>query len=263
MKKWLLILLALALTLSALPAKNKTMSIENFEKEVWRLTNIERTRHSLKPLAYEPGLVELARYHSLNMQKNNFFAHRDPQGDEVSGRQKKLYPTLVISCIGENIGRFRNSTGAFAPQDLVNGWMNSPEHRSNILNPDYTHLGVGIALNRGVMYATQNFTTSLAKIKTDMPQGLQDGKMYRISFQYLSPNQQNRLAGTLIYPDPTKLYQISEEHVMVGVQPLQIEWVSKSEFDVIIPFSAGKGDYKICFGFDGGYFPDGLVLKAN
>lgn len=261
MKKWLLILLSLALMLSALPAKN--MSIENFEKEVWRLTNIERSRYSLPALTYEPGLVKLARYHSQNMLQRDFFAHRDPQGFDIAGRRKKYYPTLVVSSVGENIGKFRNSTGSFSPQELVAGWMNSPSHRENILHPDYTHLGVGIVKQGGTLFATQNFATPLAKIKTNLPQSLEKDKAYRVSFEYLSPNQRDRLGCTMIYPDRTKTFKVSDDQEMVGARPLKLEWVSQSKFDILIPLEAGDGDYKLCFGFDGGYFPEGIVLKAK
>ncbi|MCB5271045.1 MAG: CAP domain-containing protein [Candidatus Cloacimonetes bacterium] len=263
MKKWLLILLTLALTMGALPAKTKTMSIENFEKEVWRLTNVERTRYSLRPLIYEPGLVKLARYHSQNMQQRNFFAHRDPQGYDIADRRKHYYPTLVVSCVGENIGRFRNSAGTFTPQELVAGWMNSPSHRENILHPDYTHLGVGIVRDANTLYATQNFATPLVKIKTEVSKEISIQKPYRVSFEYLSPNQRDRLSCTLIYPDRTKTFKVSEKQEMVGAQPLKLEWVSASKFDILVPLEAGSGDYKLCFGFDNGYFPEGIVLKAK
>lgn len=263
MKKRILILLTLILVLSALMAKGKTMTIADFEKEVWRLTNVERTRYSLRALSYDPGLASLAQSHSRNMQQRGFFAHRDPQGDEVADRQRKHYPNLVQSSIGENIGRFRNSTGAFSPQDVVTGWMNSPNHRENILHPDYTHLGVGIVLHSGVMYATQNFATALVKFKATLPLTLSNGKAYRISFDYLSPQRRDRLACTLIYPDPSKAYQISEEQEMVGAQPLALEWVSGTQFDIVLPLTAGKGDYKLCFGYDGGYYPEGIVIKAR
>lgn len=263
MKKLLFILLTFTLALSALMAQNRTMTIEDFEKEVWRLTNVERTRYSLKPLSYDPGLAKLARYHSHNMHQRNFFSHLDPQGYGVAERQQNYYPTLVLSSIGENIGRFHNSAGGFTPQEVVSGWMESPNHRENILQPDYTHLGVGIVLAGNTMYATQDFATPLVKIKSKLPKSLSDGHAYRLSFQYLSPNQRDRLACTLIYPDKNKGYKISENEVMVGAQPLQLEWVSSSQFDVLVPFSAGAGDYKICFGFDGGYFAQGMVLKAR
>ncbi|MCB5252655.1 MAG: CAP domain-containing protein [Candidatus Cloacimonadaceae bacterium] len=263
MKRWFLVLFTLVLSLSVLTAKGKTMSVQDFEKEVWRLTNIERSRHSLKALAYDSGLARLARFHSQNMQKRGFFSHRDPQGYQVTERQKRYYPTLVVSNIGENIGRFRNEAGTFTPQELVSGWMASPSHKENVLHPDYTHLGVGIAIQGDTMYATQNFATPLIKMKSNPPKSLDKQKVYRLSFDYLSPNRASRLACTMLYPDPNKAFKISEDQEMVGAQPLRLDWVSKTQFNIDISFLAGKGDYQLCFGFDGGYFPEGIVLKAK
>lgn len=113
------------------------------------------------------------------------------------------------------------------------------------------------------MYATQNFATPLVRMRSKLPKSLDGSKIYRLSFKYLSPNKRERLNSTLIYPDPKKAYQISEDQEMVGAQPLKVEWKSKTSFDLLVPFLAGKGDYKICFGFDGGYFPEGVVVKVK
>jgi hypothetical protein len=263
MKKVILILLAIVLAISVLPAKSKTMTVREFEHEVWRLTNAQRTQRSLKALSYDEGLADLARYHSRNMMQRNFFAHRDHQGYEVAQRQRAYYPGLVVCNIGENLGKFTNSARVFTPQEVVTGWMNSPSHRANILSADYTHLGVGLIFSGDIMYATQNFATPLVKMRSKLPKSLDGSKIYRLSFDYLSPNGRERLNSTLIYPDPKKAYQISEDQEMVGAQPLKVEWKSKTSFDLLVPFLAGKGDYKICFGFDGGYFPEGVVVKAK
>jgi len=64
---------------------------------------------------------------------------------------------LRYSAAGENI-----AMGQRTPQEVVNAWMSSPGHRSNILSPAYTQIGVGLAKkSNGVCYWTQMFIKPL------------------------------------------------------------------------------------------------------
>lgn len=263
MKKTIILILAMFVICAGLCAKGKTMTVQEFEREVWRLTNQQRAKYSLPLLSYDEGLADLARYHSRNMLQQRFFAHRDHQGFEVAQRQKRYYPNLIVCSIGENLGKFTNSAQVFTPQEVVTGWMNSPDHRENLLSPEYTHLGVGLIFSGSTMYATQNFAAPLVKLRSNLPKSLNASKIYRLSLDYLSPKQRERLSCTLIYPDPKKAYKISDKQEMVGAQPLKLEWKSKSSFELLLPFLAGKGEYQLCFGFDGGYFPEGIPIRAK
>ncbi|MDI3503823.1 MAG: hypothetical protein PWP64_759 [Candidatus Cloacimonadota bacterium] len=263
MKKVIILLLVMFAVVAGLYAQSRTMTVQEFEHEVWRLTNQQRAKYSLPLLSYDEGLADLARYHSRNMLQRSFFAHKDHQGFEVAQRQKRYYPGLVVSSIGENLGKFTNSTKVFTPREVVTGWMNSPSHRENILNPEYTHLGVGLTISGSTMYATQNFATPLVKMRSRLPQSLDQSKKYRLSFDYLAPQPRERLNCTLIYPDPQKAYKISDKQEMVGAQPLKLEWKSQSSFDLLVPFLAGTGEYQLCFGFDGGYYPEGIPIKVK
>ncbi|MCK9331738.1 MAG: CAP domain-containing protein [Candidatus Cloacimonetes bacterium] len=255
--------LMLILLLSFAVLNAGTMTVSEFELEVWRLSNIERERYSLPSLAYDNGLAELARLHSRNMLSYGFFAHKDHNGDEVAQRRSKYYPNLLIVSIGENLGKFKNSAKIFHPQDLVNGWMQSPRHRENLLNPNYTHLGIGLVFKGETLYATQVFSTPIAKLLSQLPKKINAKKTYRLSFEYLSKQEATKLCATLIYPDKNLSYKVSEDKEMVGAQPIPIRWKSSTSFEVDIPFLAGKGNYQLCFGFGGGYYPEGLILKAK
>lgn len=257
----LIILIFLTLCLS-LPAQ-KQMTVSQFEQEILRLTNHERSQYGLPALQNEPGLVTLARRHTVNMVQKNFFAHRDPWGDEVSGRKSKYYPELLVSNIGENLGKFTNSRLAFKPEEVVTGWMNSPTHRAQILDRDYTHIGIAIMIKGTDMFATQNFASPIVKLSNSIPENLSHKKSYVLRFDYLANQDPKHLGATLIYPDRKFAYKLSEEQEMVGAQPIPIKWVNQRSFEVVVPFLAGKGNYQLCFGFNGGYFPEGILLKAK
>jgi len=121
------------------------------ESEVVRLVNIERSKVGLPPLKENWQLSRIARYKSQDMINKNYFSHYSP----TYGSPFKMIESfgLRFSAAGENI-----AMGQRTPQEVMNAWMNSPGHRSNILNPTYTEIGVGLAKDKsGRCYWTQMF----------------------------------------------------------------------------------------------------------
>ena len=108
----------------------------NFEKEVFDLTNAERVKQGLKPFVWNDRLADVARAHSTDMANRNFFAHENPDGLSPFDRMRNA--GISYRYAAENIGKGYNT-----PKDAVDGWMNSPGHRANILNENLTDLGVG------------------------------------------------------------------------------------------------------------------------
>lgn len=126
-------------------------TIKAIEKEVVRLTNIERQRYGLSPLKHNWQLSRVARYKSEDMKNKGYFSHTSP----TYGSPFKMMRDFRIkySAAGENI-----AMGQRTAQDVVRGWMNSSGHRANILNKNFTEIGVGYAKNSsGRTYWTQMF----------------------------------------------------------------------------------------------------------
>ncbi|MFI6093441.1 CAP domain-containing protein [Streptomyces sp. NPDC051218] len=105
---------------------------------VLRLTNAERTAAGLRPLSPDPLLTVAAQNHSADMIARAFYAHTSPDGGEPWHRASAA--GSGHRAIGENI-----ACGQRTPAEVVDGWMDSPGHRANILKPSFTHLGVGYA----------------------------------------------------------------------------------------------------------------------
>ncbi|WP_329332039.1 CAP domain-containing protein [Streptomyces sp. NBC_00663] len=106
--------------------------------EVVDLTNRERTRQGLPPLSVDPRLTTAAQAHSTDMIARAFYDHTAPDGSRPWDRAAAAGATQ--RSIGENI-----ACGQRSPAEVVEGWMNSPGHRANILTPGFTHIGVGFA----------------------------------------------------------------------------------------------------------------------
>ncbi|HEX2316215.1 MAG TPA: CAP domain-containing protein, partial [Thermomonospora sp.] len=119
------------------------------EAAVVRLTNAERAKAGCSALRVDQRLVASARRHSADMAAKGYFDHTSPNGDTFADRIKAAgYPSPGA----ENIARGHPTAAA-----VVQGWMNSPGHRANILNCGLKALGVGVRTGSGGPWWTQNF----------------------------------------------------------------------------------------------------------
>ncbi|MFE0416402.1 CAP domain-containing protein [Streptomyces tendae] len=119
--------------------------------EVVGLTNRERAAAGLPALAVDARLTTAAQAHSADMVARDFYSHTDPDGGKPWDRAAAA--GAARRTVGENI-----ACGQRSPADVVEGWMNSPGHRANILKSDFTHIGVGLAGGgRAGTYWTQLF----------------------------------------------------------------------------------------------------------
>ncbi|MCD1258106.1 peptidoglycan-binding protein [Paenibacillus athensensis] len=100
------------------------------------LVNKERAAAGLAPLAVDSALTRTARLKSQDMVDNNYFSHDSPAYGSPFDMMKNF--GISYRTAGENIAC--NQSVQAAHEAL----MNSPGHRANILNKDYTHIGIGI-----------------------------------------------------------------------------------------------------------------------
>jgi uncharacterized protein YkwD len=127
----------------------KVSSEAAVEAEVVKLVNAERSKVGCSPVTSNGTLRKLAEAFSADMAARNFFDHTDPDGKDPWQRAALLG---ITGLGGENIAR-----GQATAQDVMDAWMNSPGHRANILNCDFTTLGVGVHFGSGGPWWTQDF----------------------------------------------------------------------------------------------------------
>lgn len=106
------------------------------ENRMLALVNAERGRNGLRPLVMDPGLQAVARAHSRDMYTRDYFSHITPDGRSAFDRLQAAGVKFLAA--GENI--------AFAPDvdSAEQSLISSPEHRANILAPDYVRVGIGV-----------------------------------------------------------------------------------------------------------------------
>jgi uncharacterized protein YkwD len=117
------------------------------EQAVLALVNDERAAKGCKALVIDDRITTAAQGHSTDMATQNYFSHKSKDGRTFDQRMREAgYPKPG----GENI-----AMGYATPKAVMDGWMNSQGHRENILNCEFTTMGLGLD-TRG-NYWTQNF----------------------------------------------------------------------------------------------------------
>jgi len=112
--------------------------LEHEERQMIELVNQERRKAGLRPLVVDTRLVELARKKSCDMAVNGYFSHKS---------QRYGYPEQMVDKAGiPNKGVGENIAVSFTVENAHTALMDSPGHRANILDPRYTHFGVGIVV---------------------------------------------------------------------------------------------------------------------
>ena len=133
--------------------------LEKVEDLVFEMTNRARRAKGLAPLSKDDELTKVARAYSDDMLVRRFFEHTTPDGVSFDERISNHYHHWV-RFMGENIwsafGYDPSNTQKLA-KEIVADWMSSPGHRANLLDPDFTHLGVGVSARYHTIRATQEF----------------------------------------------------------------------------------------------------------
>lgn len=133
------------------------VNLPGVEAAIVNLTNDIRRRHGLARLLEDGNCRDAARGHSADMLNRNYFSHFDPQGRMV---RERLPADLAAGKWGENIWTGRGYDPGQVrklAEKIMDSWMRSAGHRENLLNPGYTHLGVGVMAKNQDIKATQVF----------------------------------------------------------------------------------------------------------
>ena len=144
--------------------------IRRLEQLMYELLNDARRRHlpgwlGTAYLRWHEELAVVSRQHSADMLRRQYVAHVTPEG-VTAARRLQRQAIGYVAC-GENIGIVYGEAAHSdtAVREIHDAFMNQPRnltnHRGNLLNPIWTHVGIGIAYNPdGALVATQNFISA-------------------------------------------------------------------------------------------------------
>ena len=109
-------------------------------RTVIQIANAERSARGLGRLEEQDALRQAAEWMAGDMAKHDAFAHTDSRGRDFTERLR-AFGYHDARLMAENIGK-----GAESPQAAVHGWLSSPAHRRNLLDPEARDVGVGYAI---------------------------------------------------------------------------------------------------------------------
>lgn len=113
-----------------------TVGINQTALKVIELTNAERKKNGLPALKADSSLSKVAQTKTNDMETKHYFSHTSPTYGSPFDMMRDF--GITYRTAGENI-----AMGQPTPQQVVTAWMNSEGHRRNILDPNYTNIGVG------------------------------------------------------------------------------------------------------------------------
>ncbi|ACL18891.1 CAP domain-containing protein [Desulfitobacterium hafniense] len=131
------------------PSTNGTTTLGTQEQAMINEINKERAAAGLSPLQVDLRLVDVAQMKALDMKTNSYFSHTSPTYGSPFDMLKNA--GIQYRSAGENIARNMSVDAAMA------AFMSSDGHRKNILNPAYTHIGVGVVSSNSGNYYVQIF----------------------------------------------------------------------------------------------------------
>ncbi|MBK1622309.1 CAP domain-containing protein [Afifella marina] len=168
--------------------------MDALRQESLRLVNEARSEAGLPPLTLSEILDQAAQAHARDMLERNYYSHTTPEGRTVMDRYQAAGGNAG-RLVAENIARCRGCAvpaDQAAVENLHEGWMQSPEHRANILRKGLTEYGFGLAENAdGRRYAVQNFAGPGTPRESTSNKDAKDATP-------LTPQAQTELAAKLI-----------------------------------------------------------------
>ncbi len=122
--------------------------LERLEWELLTQLNAARADGGLQPLTPDAQLVAVARDRSADMLARDYFAHITPEGTDVYAMMDAR--GIHAPFAGENLAR-NNWDDRQSAAHAVAGFLASPPHRHNMLDPKFTRIGVGVAVGEDGM----------------------------------------------------------------------------------------------------------------
>ncbi|MCG8458091.1 MAG: CAP domain-containing protein [Holophagales bacterium] len=112
--------------------------LDRVRRQVLGAVNGERQARGLRRLFLRSELDRAAQAFAEDMLRRGFYGHFSPEGEDVLERVGRT--GYAASRVGENI-----ASGQPTVEMVVRGWMKSPDHRANILRPEFREMGLGLA----------------------------------------------------------------------------------------------------------------------
>jgi uncharacterized protein YkwD len=147
---FLIVILGVLSGLATVPADSESSKAE---QHIFQLANQARKDAGVEPLQWNEQAAEAARAHARLLAQNQALSHQF--SGEPALRERLGATGLRFDAAAENVA------DAESADEAHEALMNSPPHRTNLLNPKYNSLGIGVAMNGGQLYVTEDFAHTI------------------------------------------------------------------------------------------------------
>src|ERR1700686_4046635 len=136
---------------------------------IFESANHERVAHGLAPLKWSATLAGAARHHALRMAARNTLSHQ--LSGEPGMAERASQAGARFSSLAENVAEGPSA------ESIHQQWMNSPPHRSNLLDAQLDSVGIAVAERNGVLFAVEDFSLEAGKLSVEEQEGIVDAKL--------------------------------------------------------------------------------------
>src|SRR5271157_5605883 len=154
------------------------------ERFLFEAANRERTSRGLPQLQWDDALASAARQHALLMAERGAISHQFPGELDMTARASRA--GAHFSTLAENVAE------APSASEIESGWMNSPPHRGNLLDPDLDSIGISVAVHGGERFASEDFSRGVADLSIEEQETKLDSLLRAQGLQLVARTQDAR-----------------------------------------------------------------------
>jgi hypothetical protein len=154
------------------------------ERFLFEAANRERASRGLPQLRWDDALASAARQHALLMAQRSAISHQFPGEPDMAARASRA--GARFSALAENVAE------APSASEIEAGWMNSPPHRGNLLDPDLDSIGISVAVSGGERFASEDFARAVADLSLEEQEAKLDSLLRVQGLQLVARTQDAR-----------------------------------------------------------------------
>jgi len=240
------------------------LNLDTLRRWLHVLTNKERAGRGLPPVQELTMLEDVAEYHSANMSSRGFFDHVSPEGQRPSDRVRLLHPELLVA-VGENIAMVPADPEPELAQSLLRKWMESPGHCKNILEPSWTHMGLGFHQCGYYLFATQLFGEVYGLVlEWERIRRIPLGRETPLKIRFLGRIPRKDVLVLVKFPDPSAIFWAGNGYYSVGWGELRGVW-NGDIWETSFAPKQGRGVYEVTVGqkSNGSVLAKGCVMEVT
>jgi uncharacterized protein YkwD len=166
------------------PRATAQLQQNDSERQLFEALNRERAAQGLSALQWDAALFKAARLHALRMANLNMLEHQLPSESNLETRLAEA--GARFSVIAENI-----AVGS-TPAIIHAGWMDSPGHRKNILDPRLTSVGIAAVHGQGGLFAVEDFSQSVPELSMEQQEQKVVSSLAAMGFRFASATDEAR-----------------------------------------------------------------------